>query len=1015
MKSKFIIVLTISILTITTLLLLGLHNSTKQEVIQRFQSRQLATAHQLSKDIETYLRDESRAVASLSTLPVIKNKKTDLAGNTVHKYFESLKIDHIKSISIYDEKGTIIYSTLKDVVSLDQSDTKFFEWAAQRKNKGKQFITAEVPLTFIKSSKDSTFQVMIVAPIYGEFNPTVPSSINPPRREFSDKFNGIVAITVNLDEILTSFFLTDTTNIRKENAWLLDKDGTVLYQNEHPEMILFNVHQRDESCNECHESFEYIEKINAKSSGSTEYQLKEREKKLSSFVTLNFQNISWKVVVNTPLDEVTNFVDKNSLQTLAIILVFSIILFTGSYSLLRINKMKAKAENEAEKLRGQHAINLILKSAGEGIFGLDLDGNHTFVNPRAAELLGYTAEELIGKHSHSLWHHTHPNGEPYEGKDCHIYETLRRGTSHAGEEYFWCKDGTGFPVNFSTTPMLEGTKVVGAVVTFRDITETKRAELEHKIIYEINHGVTTTANLDELLKLIHESLKRVLYAENIFIALHDPITGLFNFPYFVDKFDPTPEPVAIGKSCTALVFDTGKPLLLTQDLFDLLVSRNEVELVGTNSPSWVGVPLKTPSKTIGVLVLQHYEEENIYTERDVKFLESVGSQIAIVIERKQAEITLSNERMLLRTIIDLIPDAIYVKDINGRKTLANPKEVLLSGLSSEKDVLGKTDIELFPERKEHGSEDEDQSVLQEGKSILDIEGELVDKNGEVRWLLGLKVPLRNAEGQIIGIVGLNHDITERKRAEEEIIKSNKQLSKTVAEKDKFFSIIAHDLRSPFSGFINLTQMMAEESESFSKDELTDFSKSMYDSASTVYKLLENLLEWAQMQKGTITFEPSEISLSDVVAFSLTTILQRAVQKGITIVNEVPENLRVYADEKMINTVLRNFLSNAVKFTKRDGKIIIRSKKIENDMVEVSVQDTGVGMLEKDVKRLFKMEEKVSSKGTDDEPSTGLGLLLCKEFVEKNGGKVWAESVKGEGSTFYFTVPASSDKSADNNL
>lgn len=989
MKSKLTILLTVVVLTITTLLLIGLHNSTKKEVVERFQLRQSVTANNLSKQIESYLDKQTNTVKILASLPALRSKKQDILSGVVHEYFGNLKRDKIKSISIYDEKGIIISSTLKDVVSLNHSKSNFVTWSRKKENRNEQFIVSDFPSVLSPQLHKSAFPVMIISPIY-----TAPPG----------EFIGSIAIVVALDEMLQSFYLRDTIQYNSESPWILDEDGTVLYQAEHPEMIKFNVHKRDESCMECHESFAYAKTILVKTSGSAEYQLKERAKKLSSFTTLNFKNISWKIVIDAPLDEVTNFVDKNSLQTLIIIVIISILLFSSSILILRSNKQKAIAKTEAEKLRGQQAFNLILESAGQGIFGIDLNGNHTFVNPKAAELLGYTVGELIGKHSHTLWHHSRPNGEPYDGKDCDIYNTIRKGTTHSGEEYFWRKDRTGFPVDYSTTPMLESEKVIGAVVTFRDISEGKRSELEHEVIYEINRGVTTTANLDELLKLIHQSLKQVLYAENIFIALHDPNTGLFSFPYFVDKFDPTPEPVAMGKSCTSLVFNTGRPLLLTQELFDQLVTQNEVELVGTNSPSWVGVPLKTPSKTIGVLVLQHYEEENIYNERDVKFLESIGSQIAIVIERKQAEVTLSNERMLLRTIIDLIPDAIYVKDNNGRKTLANPKEVQLAGKNSEDEVLGKTDTELFPGRQEHGSEDEDQSVLQEGKSILNIEGKLVDKNGEVRWLLGLKVPLLNAEGQIVGIVGLNHDITERKLAEEEIIRSNEQLSKTVAEKDKFFSIIAHDLRSPFSGFINLTQIMAEESESFSKSELMDFSKSMYDSASTVYKLLENLLEWAQMQKGNISFNPQELLLPDLVSFSVNTINQRALQKGISLVTEIPPNQKIFADEKMINTVLRNFLSNAVKFTKRDGTVTVRSKKIDDEMIEVSVKDTGVGMLEKDVKRLFKMEEKVSSNGTDGEPSTGLGLLLCKEFVEKNGGKVWAESKKGEGSTFYFTVP-----------
>ncbi len=990
MKSRLTIIITAGVFLIVTLLLIGLHVTTKDEVVKRFQSRQLITANQLSNEIKSCLQNQTRSLEILSSLSAIKNDQSEAITKSLNEYFEYLKSDHLKSINIYDEKGTIKYSTIHDVISLNHSNQKFFSWYNQKENRNKQLITSDVPDVFTQREKSTSFHVMILSPIY---------------KTSSDTPSGFISAILSLDTIFKNFFQSYDISKSSESAWILDNNGRVLYQAEHPEMITFSKNQIDTSCFECHKSFDYVETILANQSGSTTYQLKEREEKLSSYVTLNFNNVSWKIVVNTSLVEVTSFVVKNSIQTIILIIVILLILTSSSVSMIRSSRLKIKAETEAEILREKQAFNLILENAGEGIFGIDLNGNHTFINPMAAKLLGYKVEELIGKHSHTLWHHSRPSGEPYPGSDCHIYETLREGTTHSGEEYFWRKDGSGFPVNYSTTPMLESGKIVGAVVTFRDITENKRLELEQRVIYEITQGVTATANLDELLKLIHDSLKQVLYAENIFMALYNPGTELFEFPYFVDKFDPTPEPVAMKKSCTAYVFRSGKPLLLTQKLFDNLVKQNEVELVGTNSPSWIGVPLQTPSMTIGVLVLQHYEEENIYSERDVKFLESIGSQIAVVIERKRSEEALQNKRALLRTIIDLIPDAIYVKDSYRRKTLANPKEVEFSGKNSEEEVLGKTDEELFPDLKEHGFIAEDISVLESGKSIIDIEGKLIDKNGNVHWLLGLKVPLRDAQGKIIGIVGLNHDITERKRAEEEITKSNQQLSRTIAEKDKFFSIIAHDLRSPFSGFLSLTEMMVEDSDSISKSELIDLSKSMRDSALTVYKLLENLLEWAQMQKGMISFSPGEILLSDLVSFSINTISQRATQKGITIINEIPDSQKVYADEKMINTVLRNFLSNAVKFTKKDGKIFVRSKPVENEMVQISVQDTGIGMDQKDVSRLFKIEEKVSSRGTDDEPSTGLGLLLCKEFVEKNGGKVWVESEKMVGSTFYFTVPA----------
>ncbi len=228
-------------------------------------------------------------------------------------------------------------------------------------------------------------------------------------------------------------------------------------------------------------------------------------------------------------------------------------------------------------------------------------------------------------------------------------------------------------------------------------------------------------------------------------------------------------------------------------------------------------------------------------------------------------------------------------------------------------------------------------------------------------------------------------------------------------KNNYFSIIEHDLRSPFHGLIGLTEIMLEEFDALSKTELSDISGELNKSANSLYKLLQNLLEWSQMQKGTISFAPQRWHLSEIVKQSYENMKQRSVQKGITLKNDIPDSIEVYADEKMLNTVIRNFLSNAVKFTGADGIVKISAYETDDFMVEVTVSDTGVGLSKEDVRKLFKIGEKVRKQGTDGEPSTGLGLLLCNEFVEKHNGKIRVESRENIGSTFYFTVPSSKKK------
>ncbi len=239
----------------------------------------------------------------------------------------------------------------------------------------------------------------------------------------------------------------------------------------------------------------------------------------------------------------------------------------------------------------------------------------------------------------------------------------------------------------------------------------------------------------------------------------------------------------------------------------------------------------------------------------------------------------------------------------------------------------------------------------------------------------------------------------------EIEKQRVVLEEVNASKDKFFSIIAHDLRSPFSGFLNLTEMMAGNSEEFTISEFSNISRSINKSADNLYKLLNNLLEWAMVQQGNLSYELTYQNLFVMVYQSISTLAEQAEQKGISIINQVDENLNVFADEKLVNTIMRNLLSNALKFTPKNGKVTISSRLLDNDMIEIAVKDTGIGMDKEHVNMLFKIDEKVGRSGTDNEPSTGLGLILCKEFVEKLNGKIYLDSNVNEGSTFYFTLQA----------
>jgi signal transduction histidine kinase len=230
-----------------------------------------------------------------------------------------------------------------------------------------------------------------------------------------------------------------------------------------------------------------------------------------------------------------------------------------------------------------------------------------------------------------------------------------------------------------------------------------------------------------------------------------------------------------------------------------------------------------------------------------------------------------------------------------------------------------------------------------------------------------------------------------------------------SEKDKFFLFFFHDIRGPFHGFLGFIELMADSSQSMTTEEIQENIIRLKGSATNLYNLLENLLEWSSMQRQLTVFNPKIIQLAPKIYDCLAILQEAGRLKEIAIISEVPEDTVVFSDENMLGGILRNLISNAIKFTCKGGKISISSREISSNFVEITVSDTGIGMNHEMVANLFKISINTSRKGTEGEPSTGLGLFIFKDFVEKHGGRISVESEEGKGSKFKFTIPAISDR------
>ena len=297
------------------------------------------------------------------------------------------------------------------------------------------------------------------------------------------------------------------------------------------------------------------------------------------------------------------------------------------------------------------------------------------------------------------------------------------------------------------------------------------------------------------------------------------------------------------------------------------------------------------------------------------------------------------------------------------------------------------------------------------KSRIQLSGEfefrIINKHGNIVWVRTKLNLIRDGGGKIQKIYGLVSDITLRKKAEEELNKSTENLVKLNETKDRFISIISHDLRTPFSSILGFTDLLLGDAD-LSEEEKRQYIEFIQESSHSMLSLVNSLLDWTRLQTGRIRFEPERIEAEKIIDKSFNTLSGVAFQKGIELSSGINNDLFIFVDQDLILQVFNNLITNAIKFTNRGGRISISvSPSDKMRFLQFSVKDNGVGIKPENLKKLFNVDTKYTSEGTAGEKGTGLGLSLVKEIIDKHGGEIWVESEYGKGSEFKFTLPVAS--------
>jgi two-component system, cell cycle sensor histidine kinase and response regulator CckA len=645
----------------------------------------------------------------------------------------------------------------------------------------------------------------------------------------------------------------------------------------------------------------------------------------------------------------------------------------------------------------------IIQNAPEAISIIDHEMGIARINNEFTRLFGFTEAEALGKRLDQLIVPPDRYAET-----AWISHTIKTQSNVSLETRRQRKDGSLVEVLLSTAPVTVNGNRVGSYASYRDITEQKRAEELNAALYAIAARSQAAEDLQQFFAAIHNIVGQLMNARNLYVALYDPQSQLLSFPYFVDEEDSAPAPKRLGRGLTEYVLRSGEPLLATPSVFDDLVRRGEVELIGASSLDWLGVPLKSGTTCIGALVVQSYNENTRFAERDREILKFVSQQLAAAIEHKRYEEALRRSEARSRSLILSAAFGICRCTMGGRFLDVNPALITMLGHASVEDLLrlnARRDVFVNPQELDRLAEDYRRTATLNG---VEVQWKRKDGRVIVVRLSGCAAMSTEEPEEVLELIA--EDITDRRQLEEQLRQAQK-----MDAVGRLAGGVAHDFNNLLMVINGYTEVLLEQLEQGSA--MHHKVQSIQQAADRAATLTRQLLAFSRKQ----LLELKVVDVNTIIG-DMERLLRPLIGENIELITHLSTDTgHTRADAGQLEQVIMNLVVNAKDAMPEGGRLTVQSADVtvrenfsENRFIQpgryavLSVTDTGHGMDKETQSRIFEPFFTTKEKGK----GTGLGLSTVYGIVKQSNGYVFAKSEVGSGTTFYVYLPRVEDSAEE---